>query len=89
MMMRKLLLGLGTAAVLAIGVPTAASAAHFGHFGGGHFFGGPRIGFGFGIGAPYAYAGPYAYDYDYGYGCREVHRVWTPYGWRWHTVWVC
>jgi hypothetical protein len=86
-MMRKALLALGTAAALAFSVPTVANAQHhFGHWGGGHF-GGPRLSFGFGVGAPYAYAGPYAYDY--GYGCRQARRVWTPFGWRWHTVWAC
>jgi hypothetical protein len=94
-MIRKVLLALGTAAALAISVPTVADAAHFGggHFGGGHFgggrgFGGGGFGFGFGIGAPYAFAGPYDYGYG-GYGCRELRRVWTPFGWRWHRVWVC
>jgi hypothetical protein len=89
-MIKKVLLVLGTAAALAISVPTVAGAGphgHFGggHFGGGHFGGGPGLSLGFGIGAPYAYAG----SYGYGYGCSERRRVWTPYGWRLHRVWVC
>jgi hypothetical protein len=93
-MIRKVLLALGTAAALAISVPTVAGAAPHGHFGGGHFggghfggghFGGGGLSFGFGIGAPYSYG----YGYGYGYGCSELRRVWTPYGLRWHRVWVC
>ena len=75
--MRKLLLALGAALALTMSVPTVASAAHF-HWGHVHHgFWGPRIGFSFGV-APYAYA-----------SCSAVHRVWTPFGWRWHRVWVC
>lgn len=32
---------------------------------------------------PYAYYGD---DYD---GCWRLHRVWTPYGWRWARYYVC
>ena len=80
--MKRTVLAIAAAAALAIAaVPSAASAqhwgGHFGHFGGHHFgFGGPRVAFGFGV-APAPY-----YDYDNYYACR-VHRVWTPYGWRW------
>jgi hypothetical protein len=77
--MKRTVLAIAAAAALAVAaVPTTASAqhwgGHWGHFGGHHFgWGGPRISFGFGV-APYS-------DYDY-YAC-PVHRVWTPYGWRW------
>jgi hypothetical protein len=80
--MKRTVLAIAAAAALAIAaVPSTASAqhwgGHFGHFGGHHFgFGGPRVAFGFGV-APAPY-----YDYDDYYACR-VHRVWTPYGWRW------
>lgn len=92
--MKRTLLAITAAAALAVvAMPGAASAARFGHdgghFAGGHFdggrhFGGPRFSFGFGgFGvAPF-------YDYDYvGPGHFEVHRVWTPFGWRWERVWV-
>lgn len=88
--MKRALLALAAAAALAVAaVPSTASAARFGHEGGhfgGHFeggrhFGGPHFSFGFGV-APF-------YDYDYvGAGHFEVHRVWTPFGWRWERVWV-
>jgi hypothetical protein len=89
--MKRALLAIAAAAALAVAaVPGTASAAHFGHegghFGGGHFeggrhFGGPHFSFGFGA-APF-------YDFDYvGPGHFEVHRVWTPFGWRWERVWV-
>ena len=80
--MKRTVLAITAAAALAIAaVPSTASAqhwgGHFGHFGGHHFgFGGPRVAFGFGV-APAPY-----YDYDDYYAC-SVHRVWTPYGWRW------
>ena len=79
--MKRTVLAIAAAAALAIAVPSTASAqhwgGHFGHFGGHHFgFGGPRVAFGFGV-APAPY-----YDYDDYYAC-PVHRVWTPYGWRW------
>ena len=80
--MKRTGLAIAAAAALAIAaVPSTASAqhwgGHFGHFGGHQFgFGGPRVAFGFGV-APAPY-----YDYDDYYACR-VHRVWTPYGWRW------
>jgi hypothetical protein len=80
--MKRTVLAIAAAAALAIAaVPSTASAqhwgGHWGHFGGHHFgFGGPRVAFGFGV-APAPY-----YDYDDYYACR-VHRVWTPYGWRW------
>jgi len=80
--MKRTVLAIAAAAALAIAaVPSTASAQHWGHgwghFGGHHFgFGGPRVAFGFGV-APAPY-----YDYDDYYACR-VHRVWTPYGWRW------
>jgi len=86
--MKRTLLAIAAAAALAIAaVPSTASAQHWGgHWGGwgGHHFGwgGPRVSFGFGV-AP---------SYDYGYAgpaCYRVHRVWTPFGWRWHRVWVC
>ncbi|HEY2137823.1 MAG TPA: sulfur globule protein precursor [Xanthobacteraceae bacterium] len=89
------------AAVLALGglsFATEASAhgghggggGHFGggHFGGGHFggghFGGFHRGFGgFGFGYyPYAYGGNY-------YGCWQLHRVLTPFGWRWRRFNAC
>lgn len=83
--MKRTVLAIAAAAALAIAaVPTTASAQHWGgHWGGHHFgWGGPRISFGFGA-APY-------YDYGYaGTACYRVHRVWTPFGWRWHRVWVC
>jgi hypothetical protein len=78
--MKRTILAIAAAAALAIAaVPSTASAQHWGHgwghFGGHHFgFGGPRVGFGV---APAPY-----YDYDDYYACR-VHRVWTPFGWRW------
>jgi hypothetical protein len=86
--MKKTLLALGTAAALTLGavaaVPTTAGAApwgwgHGGHF--RHFWGGPRFAFGFGAGpwSSYAFAG----------SCSRVHRIWTPFGWRWRRVWVC
>jgi hypothetical protein len=55
---------------------------HFGHFGGGfhRHFGGFRGGLAFG------FAGPV---WGGSGGCSTVHRVWTPFGWRWHRVWVC
>ena len=82
--MKRTVLAIAAAAALAIAaVPSTASAQHWGgHWGGGHFgghhfgFGGPRISFGFGV-APY-----YGYGSDSDYAC-PVHRVWTPYGWRW------
>ena len=88
--MKRTLLAIAAAAALAVAaVPSAASAARFGHEGGhfgGHFesgrhFGGPHFSLGFGV-VPF-------YDYDYvGPGHFEVHRVWTPFGWRWERVWV-
>ncbi len=83
-MIRKAVLALGTAAALAISVPAVANAQP--HWGWHHrYFGGPRFSFGFGFGAPvYAYAAPYPV-----YGCWRESRVWTPFGWRWHRVWVC
>ena len=80
--MKRTVLAIAAAAALAIAaVPSTASAqhwgGHFGHFGGHHFgFGGPRVAFGFGV-APAP-----NYDYD-DYNACPVHRVWTPYGWRW------
>ncbi len=85
-------------AALALGASAAFAAPHGGgghfsgggghfsggggsHFSGGHFGGGPAVGFGF--------AAPYAYDYDSDYGCYAMRRVWTPYGWRLHRVYVC
>jgi hypothetical protein len=85
---KPFILALGTALALATAVPTVASAQHHrawhgGHWGGGHwrggFWRGPRITFGLGFGAPY---------YAYG-SCYRLHRVWTPYGWRWRRGWVC
>jgi hypothetical protein len=84
-MLRKAVIGLAAGATLAIGASAAVAEPHFGHFGEHHFgghFGGPVFGFSFG-------AAPYAYDRDYGYGCYQVRRVWTPYGWRVHRVYVC
>jgi hypothetical protein len=86
-MLRKLVIALATAGALGVAGSTGALAdphGHFGHFG-GHFggghWGGPGLSFSFG-------AGPgYAYDYDY--GCYQLHRVWTPFGWRLHRVYVC
>jgi hypothetical protein len=79
--MKRTVLTFAAAAALAIAaVPSTAGAQRWGgHWGGGHWgghhfgWGGPSISFGVGV-APY-------YDYDY-YAC-PVHRVWTPYGWRW------
>jgi hypothetical protein len=72
-------------AALALGASAAFAEPHGHggggvHFGGGHF-GGPAFSFGF--------AAPYAYDYDSDYGCYAMRRVWTPFGWRWHRVYVC
>lgn len=83
--MKRTMLAIAAAAALAVvAVPSTASAQRWGHGGWHHFggFGGPRIAFGFGV-AP-------AYDYGYaGPACYRVHRVWTPFGWRWHRIWVC
>ena len=87
--MKKTLLAMGTAAALTLGAVAAARATAsaapwgwhgrpFGHF--GRFWGGPRIGFGFGVGS-----GAFAF----GGSCSRVHRVWTPFGWRWRRIWVC
>ena len=86
--MRKILLAAGAALMLAVSVPGVASAQH--HWGGWGFhrgfvgprfgFRGPRFGFRFGV-APFGY-GAYA-------SCRQVRRVWTPFGWRWRSIWVC
>jgi len=81
--MKRTLLAIGTAAVLAVvAIPTAASAQH--HWGGGHFRG-PGLSFGFGVPGPY-----YGYN-DYGYtdDCYRVRRVRTPYGLETRRVWVC
>jgi hypothetical protein len=45
-------------------------------------FFGPGFAFGYFPGYDY-----YAYDYDD--SCYQLERVHTPYGWRWHRVWVC
>jgi hypothetical protein len=82
--MRRALLAIGAAMVLAVAaLPTTAMAQHH-HFG-GHFghFGGPGIALGFGLGAPYYN------DYAYAPGCSHLVRVWTPYGWRLRRVWDC
>jgi len=80
--MKRTLLAIGAAAVLAAAVPTTASAQH--HWGGGHFRG-PGLSFGFGVPGPY-----YGYN-DYGYAddCYRFRRVRTPYGWESRRVWVC
>lgn len=76
-MKRTLLAIAAAAALVVVAVPSTASAQRWGH-GGWHHFGGPRISFSFGVRRPYYRD----YAYDYGYACR-VHRIWTPYGWRW------
>jgi hypothetical protein len=96
--MRKLFLAIGAVALLGMALPTASFARghggwHGGFHGGGWHGGGwhrggwrggwarrgwwrgPVVGF---YGAPYAYG-----------GCYHLHRVWTPYGWRLHRIWVC
>lgn len=59
-----------------------------GNFAGHRFAGrGFRYGRGYGYGFygyPYAFAGYGYYD-----GCWRLRRVWTPYGWRWHRIYVC
>jgi hypothetical protein len=39
----------------------------------------------FAFAVPFA-VGAYAAAYD---SCYRLHRVWTPWGWRWHRVYVC
>jgi len=81
--MKRTLLAIGAAAVLAAAIPTTASAQR-GHWGGGHW-GGPGISFGFGVpGAYYGYN-----DYGYADDCYRFRRVRTPYGWEARRVWVC
>ena len=83
MTMKRTLLAIGTAAVLAVAaIPTSASAQHWG---GGHFRG-PGISFGFGVPGPY-----YGYSDSYGYAddCYRFRRVRTPYGLETRRVWVC
>lgn len=46
----------------------------------GRFF----TGYGLGFYGPYAYYPDYTYD-----GCYRLHRVLTPYGWRWRRIYVC
>jgi len=78
--MKKILIAAGAALMLAVSVPSVASAQwgfHHGFHGFHHGFFGPRIGFRIGV-APYAFA-----------SCRRVERVWTPFGWHWRRVWVC
>jgi hypothetical protein len=97
--MRRTVLAIGSALALTLaGLSAPAIAAPHGHIGGPGFgrfggvrgpaFGGPRFGFrggfrgprfGFGFGAPF---------FAYG-SCSTVHRVWTPFGWRWRRIWVC
>jgi hypothetical protein len=93
--MRKTLFAAGAALMIALSVPSIANAQH--HWGGGwggwhHGFNrgfvGPRFGFhrGF-IGPRFGFrfrAAPFAFA-----SCSQVRRVWTPFGWRWHRVWVC
>jgi len=84
--MKRTLLAIGAAAVLAAAVPTTASAQHRhgGHWGGG-YWGGPGISFGLGV-AP----GPYYGYSDYGYAdCYRFRRVRTPFGWESRRVRVC
>jgi hypothetical protein len=81
--MRKLLAAVGTAAALAMVVPTAASAQHWRHgwhhgWGHGHVWRhrGPGVTLRFGrIRHHYA-------------SCWSSRRVWR-HGWRWRRVWVC
>jgi hypothetical protein len=83
--MKRTLLAIGAAAVLAAtAVPTSASAQHR-HWGGGHFRG-PGISFGLGV-----VPGPYYGYNDYAYtdDCYRFRRVRTPYGWETRRVWVC
>jgi hypothetical protein len=77
-MLRKLALGLATAASLGAMAlaPSAASAHPWGGWGGFHHFHGFHVGY---IGAPV---------YDDG-GCYATRRVLTPFGYRWRTVNVC
>ena len=90
--MRKTLFAAGAALMLALSVPSVANAQR--HWGGGwgggwhggwhgfhRGFVGPRFGFHRGFVGPrfgFAFA-----------SCSVVRRVWTPFGWRWHRIWVC
>jgi hypothetical protein len=80
--MRRTILAIGSALALTVaGLSSPVMAQRHMHFG-GHYgfrhFGGP--GFAVRLGAPY---------YAYGSACYSAQRVWTPFGWRWHRVWVC
>ena len=88
--MRKIIIGLAAAAVVALALPTLstdASARGWGHHGGGWHGGGWHGGWrggGWGRG----YYAPY-YAYYPGYSCWRSIRAWGPYGWYWRRVWVC
>jgi len=85
-MLRKIMIGLGAIAAIAVMAIPSDVYARGGHggFRGGHggFHGGFRGG-GFGY-----YGYPYAY-YPYASGCYRNVRVATPYGWGWRRVYVC
>ena len=91
--MRKIIIGLAAAAVVALALPTLstdASARGWGHHGGGGgwhggWHGGWRGGGGWGW---RGYGYPY-YAYYPGYNCWRSVRAWGPYGWYWRRVWVC
>jgi hypothetical protein len=93
--MRKFIIGLGSAAIVAaLALPVLSSdvsARGWGH-GGGHRGGGWHGGGGWRGGGwgyrGYGYGYPYYAGY-YGYNCWRSVRVGTPYGWTWRRVWVC
>jgi len=92
--MRKISLAAGAALMLALSVPSDASAQRWGGWQGGFHRGfvGPRIGFHRGFVGPRfgfrrGFVGP-RFSFAFG-GCSVVRRVWTPFGWSWRRVWVC
>jgi hypothetical protein len=97
--MRTTLFAAGAALLLALSVPSAASAQrHWGGWQGSHRvfapgigfrrgFVGPRFGFRRGFIGPrvaFGFGAPWAFA-----GCSQVRHVWTPFGWRWRRIWVC
>jgi hypothetical protein len=102
-MMRKSLVLLAVAATLGIAAAQApASAAfhgtgmhtfHGGNFGalGNRAFAGHRFAFHDRFAFRHHFF-PFRHRFAFATvdgGCFAVRRVWSPWGWRWHRVWVC
>jgi hypothetical protein len=90
---------LGVAA-LASGPASARWGGHGGggHWGGGHWGGGHWGGHlafhhpHFFVRERFAFRHPFFFRRHFALlddGCWRVHRALTPWGWRWHRVWVC